>query len=388
MGFTRPSVQTELDRFYKALATSPDCFESISKSAFTQARKNLKPEAFIELAQSQLSYFTEHAPYKKDWKGRRIVAIDGSMLSLPSSNELSTTFGFLKNQHEAKSVGARCSLAYDVCNELVLDASITSRSSCEKEMAAEHLKHLCPAKDILVFDRGYPAFWLIGLLNKLGFKFCFRLSTSWKDATDFANSKKTDIDWSIKRRSDKSLDKIRKYNLPQQINGLRLVSMKLSTGEKEVLVTNLNDRTNYDLKSLKELYHLRWGVEENYKTLKQVSQVEYFTGKTVQAIRQDFYARIFMLNMASMVASQGLHKEKKKKEKNNKHLVKPNRTQVLAKTKDFLVDIFYSINPRKLLQQMVKLLEKCFEIIRPNRSFPRPNTATRRHHKHINSKGI
>lgn len=94
MGFTRPSVQTELDRFYKALATSSDSFESISKSAFTQARKKLKPEAFIELAQSQLSYFTEHAPYKKDWKGHRIVAIDGSMLSLPSSDELSTSFGF------------------------------------------------------------------------------------------------------------------------------------------------------------------------------------------------------------------------------------------------------------------------------------------------------
>lgn len=285
-------------------------------------------------------------------------------------------------------MGARCSLAYDVCNELVLDAAITTRNSCEKEMAAEHLKHLCPEKDILVFDRGYPAFWLIGLLNKLGFKFCFRLSTSWKDSANFANSKKTDIDWSIKKRSDKSLDKMRKYNLPQQIDGLRLVSIKLSTGEKEVLVTNLNDRTVFDVKSLKELYHLRWGVEESYKTLKQVSQVEYFTGKTVQAIRQDFYARIFMLNMASMVASQGLHEQKEEKEKNNKHPIKPNRTQVLAKTKDFLVIIFYAINPRKLLKQMVKLLGNCFEIIRPNRSFPRPNTASRRHNKHINSKGI
>lgn len=137
-----------------------------------------------------------------------------------------------------------------------------------------------------------------------------------------------------------------------------------------------------------ELYHLRWGVEESYKTLKQVSQVEYFTGKTVQAIRQDFYARIFMLNMASMVASQGLHEHKEEKEKNNKHPIKPNRTQVLAKTKDFLVDIFYAINPGKLLKQMVKILGNCFEIIRPNRSFPRPNTASRRHHKHINSKGI
>jgi len=388
MGFTRPSVQTELDRFYKALAPSPDSFESISKSAFTQSRKKLKAEAFIELTQSQLSYFQQHAPYKKNWKGKRVVAIDGSLLSLPFSNELKASFGIMKNQHDAHTVGARCSMAYDVCNELVLDACIAARSSCEKELAVSHLNHLCPQTDILVFDRGYPALWLMGLLEKRGFKFCFRLSTAWKDAVSLVSGNETDIDWSSKRRSNKDLGKLREYNLPQEIDGLRLVCVELSTGEKEVLATNLTDRSVFDLDSLKELYHLRWGVEEGYKTLKQVSQVEYFTGKTVQAIKQDFYARIFMANMASMIASQGLQKQKQKKDKKNKYKVKPNKTQVLAKTKDFLVDIFYSFKPRKLLNQLIKLLEKCFEIVRPNRSFPRPNTATRRHHKHINSKGI
>ena len=388
MSFTRPSVQTELDRFFKSLSKSADSFESISKSAFTQARRKLKPEAFIELTQSQLSYFQQHAPYKKNWKEKRVVAIDGSLLSLPYSEELSTAFGFLKNQHEVKSVGARCSMAYDVCNELVLDACISSRSSCEKELSVTHLNHLNPETDILVFDRGYPSLWLMGMLEERGFKFCFRLSTAWKDAVALAKSKKTDIDWSSKRRSNKDLGKLKEHNLPQEINGLRLVSIKLSSGEKEILATNLTDRTVFDLTSLKELYHLRWGVEENYKVLKQVSQVEYFTGKTVQAIKQDFHARIFMANMASMISSQGLQEHKEEKEKINKHLVKANKTQVLAKIKDFLLDLFYSYKRKKLIQQMIKLLSRCFEIIRPNRSFPRPNTASRRHHKHINSKGI
>jgi hypothetical protein len=42
MSFTRPGVQTELDRFYKSISKSPNQFESISKSAFTQSRKNIK----------------------------------------------------------------------------------------------------------------------------------------------------------------------------------------------------------------------------------------------------------------------------------------------------------------------------------------------------------
>jgi hypothetical protein len=388
MGFTRPSIQAELDRFYKALAQSPDCFDSISKSAFTQARQKLKPEAFIELTQIQLSYFQENAPYKKKWLDRRVVAIDGSLLTLPNSEELKSSFGVMKNQYEIQNIGARCSIAYDVCNELVLDASINAKSTCEKELAVAHLNNLCPETDIIVFDRGYPALWLMGLLDKQGFKFCFRLSTAWKDAVNLINSNENDIDWTSERRSKKDLGKLREYNLPTKIEGLRLVSIERSTGEKEVLATNLTNRSIFDLEKLKELYHLRWGVEEGYKILKQVAQIEYFTGKTTQAIKQDFYARIFMCNMASMIASQGLEKAKQERRKNNKHELKPNKTQVLAKTKDFLIEILYAFNPRKLLRQMLKLLEKCFEIVRPNRSFPRTNSATRRHHKHINSKGI
>lgn len=388
MSFTRPGIKTELDRFFKAISQSPDSFDSISKSAFCQSRKKLKPEAFIELYQSQLSYFQQNAPYKKSWKGKRVVAIDGSLMSLPLSQELSSTFGNLKNQHEVKNVGARCSMAYDVCNDLILDASIESINSCEKELTVAHLDHLNPKTDILVFDRGYPAQWLMGLLQKRGFKFCFRLSTAWKDAVNLTSAGHNDVDWSLKRKSKKDLGKIREYNIAQQLDGLRLVCVELSSGEKEVLATNLTDRCVFTIEDLKELYHLRWGVEEGYKVLKQVVQVEYFTGKTVQAIKQDFFARVFMVNMASMIASQGLEEKIQEKNKRNKHKVKPNKTQALAKTKDFLLDIFYSLNSQNLLKQLLKLLEKCFEIVRPNRSFPRPNTATRRHHKHMNSRGI
>jgi hypothetical protein len=177
MSFTRPSVQTELDRFYKALSKSPDSFGSISKSAFPQSRKNLKPEAFVELAASQLRYFSKHAPNKKTWKNKRVVGIDGSLLNLPTSNELRESFGGVENQYE-EVLSARCSFAYDVCNELVLDARIDKRRSCEKELAFQHLPSLNAQTDILVFDRGYPAHWLIGVLLNQNFEFCFRLSTA------------------------------------------------------------------------------------------------------------------------------------------------------------------------------------------------------------------
>ncbi|WP_027472188.1 hypothetical protein [Saccharicrinis fermentans] len=112
MCFSRPSVHTELDRFFKALSKSPDSFQTISKSAFTQSRRKLKPEAFIELNKSNLEYFNENAPYKKDWKQKRVVAIDGTKINLPASEELKNDFGYSRNQHDETIIGALGSFAY------------------------------------------------------------------------------------------------------------------------------------------------------------------------------------------------------------------------------------------------------------------------------------
>lgn len=219
MSFTKYSVQTELDRFFKSLTQSNESFETISKSAFTQSRKKLLPSAFIELYEEQLKYFEKNAPHKQSWKGYRLVAIDGSLLNLPNSVPIKEHFGFVHNQHEQMN-RARCSFAYDICNELILDAQIFTHKSCEKELAVAHLSKLNPKTDLLIFDRGYPALWLMGLLQEKGFKFCFRLSTGWKDAVSLANSKENDINWTSKRRSKKDLGHLETYQLCGAYNSM------------------------------------------------------------------------------------------------------------------------------------------------------------------------
>lgn len=386
MSFTKSSIQVELDRFYKSLLHSPDSFDTISKSAFTQSRKKLLPKAFIELRDEQLTYFQANAPHIKTWKGYRVVAIDGSLLNLPNSDEIKNHFGFTSNQHELMN-RARCSFAYDVCNELILDAEVAAHKSCEKELAVNHLSKLDPHTDILVFDRGYPALWLMGLLQEKGFKFCFRLSSAWKDAATLTGSDENDIDWVSERRSKKDLGKLKTYSVASKIEGMRLVKVPLSSVETEILATNLLDRKDFDIQTLKSLYHLRWGIEESYKLFKKSIHIEYFTGKTTRSVEQEFYAKVFMLNMASMIRTQYIDPQKKYR-KEAKHQQKVNKTQVLAKTKDFLVDLFYSYNIFKVLQQMKRMLNKCFDIVRPNRSFKRQETSSRRRHKSMNYKGI
>ena len=68
----------------------------ISKSAFSQSRRKLKPETFIGLRENQFFYFEGNAPFKKDWKGMHVFAIVGRKFNLPHTEEVKEEFGLSK----------------------------------------------------------------------------------------------------------------------------------------------------------------------------------------------------------------------------------------------------------------------------------------------------
>jgi hypothetical protein len=205
------------------------------------------------------------------------------------------------------------------------------------------------------------------------------LSTAWKSAYDsLAKSEAGDIDWQLINHSHKGYDKLNELGIPETIEGIRLVAIPLHSGEKEVLLTNLTDRIDFKIEDLKQLYQLRWGVEESFKLFKKVLHIEHFTGKTSSAIKQDFYAKIFMLNMAPMVRTQGVKFKNNAKKGIQKQ---PNKTQAIAKIKRLLSRFIYWHNIRKSIKQLLKIIRRRYEIVRPNRSSPRVDSSSRRRYK-------
>ena len=68
-------------------------FDEISASAYSQARYKLQHTAFIELNQKAIvDVLDQDEDYKKFW-GKRILAIDGSKIRLPNTQEVCDTFG-------------------------------------------------------------------------------------------------------------------------------------------------------------------------------------------------------------------------------------------------------------------------------------------------------
>lgn len=76
---------------------------------------------------------------------------------------------------------------------------------------------------------------------------------------------------------------------------VRVVRVILNTGEVETLITNLSE-DEFCTNNFSDLYFLRWGIETVYDTLKNKLLVEKFAGRSTNAILQEYFAMMFILN--------------------------------------------------------------------------------------------
>ena len=58
-----------------------------------------------------------------------------------------------------------------------------------------------------------------------------------------------------------------------------------------------------DEAGMKELYGMRWGVEEGFKKLKPKMKLEQFGCRRHEGVYQEFYAHIFMMNLVTLIGN-------------------------------------------------------------------------------------
>ena len=147
---------------------------------------------------------------------------------------------------------------------------------------------------------------------------------------------------------------------------LRFVRVYLDTGEMEVLVTSLLDENTYDTEFFKKLYARRWGIETFYGTIKGRLNLENFTGKSVEAILQDFHATIFISALESLITEDAQeHLDQKQTQKNNEHPQRVNKAVSFNAIKNQVLELFYrQKDPQIILDTLTRLfLQKTISTI-------------------------
>jgi hypothetical protein len=264
------------------------------------------------------------------------------------------------------------SMLYDVLNFTTLDAQMDKYDTCERELARKHFDYIKPGEDLLLLDRGYPSLPLMFELQQRGIHYCIRMREDWwlEVRKMIAAGQKDKVVTFKLPAKDKAL--LKQYNTTNDTINCRLVVVDLPEGGTEVLCTSVLDKAILPYECFATLYHYRWNIEEGYKLYKCRIQLEAFSGKTANAVKQDFFSKVFMMTTTAVLAFPVEEKIKQEQQQNGrKYHNKVNRTNALAMVKEISVKVLIDKMIKPALNALDKILKYTTEIIRPNRKFKR-----------------
>jgi hypothetical protein len=285
------SQQVMLDSFFASVCGAQGLHRVVTDRGFARARDRLHAPALSELNDFVVQRAQAGARMQR-WRGLRVVAGDASVLR-PAVRACHL-------QRSAAGADQRLFALYLPAAELTLHASVYGPQGSERQMLVEALDLLEP-DDVLVLDRGYPAAWLVALLNELGVRFCMRCdnSSSWSALRTFMRSG-VDDQW-VTLRSPSAEDAA-VWGCSRTPPRLRLVRQIAPNGSVRVLATNLDEQTA-PTEAFGELYHQRWRIEEAFKRLKHRMRLECVCGLSQHALLVDVAAKVLADNLASLMCA-------------------------------------------------------------------------------------
>jgi len=308
----------------------------------------------------------------KKWKGFRVLSVDGSTLRLPNHPSLAKKFSTHRFGAK-KSVEhwmSRVSFLYDVFNNIVIDAQMESFDTSEATLCDKHLGFLSKG-DLVLFDRYYASHYLFSVLLHKQVHFLFRMrNDSWKCVNAFIASNLNEQIVDMEPYKYSKVAKKIPLNVAHKVQ-VRLIKQVSKSGQINVFATSLLDSTQYSRTSIINLYKHRWGVEEAYKTLKARLDLIHFSGKTLQAVQQDFYANVFLISLTSILKFNIPVRLKTKDCTQNKEgrTLIINNTYAMAQTKKLLKQAYFSFNHIKMwLQQFILKVKSVIEYSRKGQS--------------------
>lgn len=381
------TLSVEIDNFIRILhqnqvSLRPTFF---TKSAFVQCRKKIKAEAFTFLSAKLVNeFYTDNEDNVKLWKGFRLLAVDGSLLTLPNTKDLQKVFGISQNQTGVVLTQGRASVLYDVLNGFSIDSILSPLRESERSLALRHLDFASNG-DLILYDRGYPSFEMIYEHKQRHVDFLFRIKIGFNNQVkDFVSSRKqTDL---VRIYPPKNASLLKKSYSHKDFFVVRLVKVILSDGSIEVLMTSLLDFVKYDNKLFKDLYFMRWKVETYFDELKNKLQLTNFSGYSELSIYQDFYSTILVSNIQTVFVRE-INEELHEAHGHTKYCYKVNANVSYGILKNRILDIFFSNAPiDQMTMEIKELLKKNTIPIRPDRKSNRPKRKYRTRTKPVVTK--
>lgn len=309
----------------------PDKETRMTASAYVQQREKLKPEVF----KAAFGLFNKTFTDPKTLYGLRVYAIDGSDICTPTNKK---SIWYIPNHYirkDGQEAKGTCLLhgnfLYDLPNKQYIDFN---ENRDERTGAIDLIDGIeSPEDSLVIMDRGYTGFNMVEHCNRYGGYYAIRfpLSNTFKEINELPDEP-CDLDMQIKvstksqqwcniygyRKLGVRKNKKANKDYSEQTKDMqwdfedkctvkfRVVKFRINKPDGnwgwEVLVTNL-PRVKFDLRAMKRVYHLRWGIETSFAELKYAVGLINFHSRQDKLIMQELYAAMIMFNATARIAA-------------------------------------------------------------------------------------
>jgi len=319
-----------------------------SSSAFIQQRGKLLPFAFEYLFKK----FTHSFQNLKTYEGYRLLAVDGSKLNIcRNPNDVDTYFQSMPDSKGYNQL--HLNAMYDLCNKLYIDVCIQPGKKENEFRALTDMidRSNISGEVIVVADRGYESYNVFAHIEEKGWNYAIRvkdiMSNGILSAMKLPNEDEFDVDINMiltkkQTKEIKNNPEIYKF-IPNTSTfdyfdlktnkfypiTFRVVRFKITDDTYETIITNL-DSDKFPPKKLKDLYHLRWGIETSFRELKYAIGLTNFHSKKVEYITQEIFARLVMYNFCELITMHVVIQQK-----DTKHCYQVNFTRAIQVCKHY-----------------------------------------------------
>lgn len=295
-----------------------------SDAAMCMQRDKLNADALKRV----LEVFTSQFKLEKDFMGYRILAVDGSDITIPTDlNDKETLVCVGKKDGKKVYINqVHLHALYDSLNGVYVDSILgTDGKGDEREALMKMVENglYDRSHSIILADRGYEAYNLIAFLILAGQKFAIRAKDIFSNGilsnkglpddafdmnitirlvfkqTNYWKEQCRDNPFCIFSPANQRFD-FRDPDKDYYDLTFRVCRFKITDDTYECLITNLSKEEMPFIKMI-NLYHYRWAEETSFRYLKYAIGLRAFHAKKRNSVKQEIYARMVMFNICSVL---------------------------------------------------------------------------------------
>ncbi len=292
-------------------------------SALSQRRAQIPPEVF----RTVFTNFNSTCADNNFFQGYRLLAVDGTAVNLPRNPKAPS---FVQNDGIPKGVNQlHVTPLYNILSRTFDDLVIQPEPKKDEIGALVDMleRNTFTQKTLIIADRGFESYNLIAhCLEKENADFLIRVRQNYSAMREVAKLPMMELDCTIRPTITTTQTKEDKKNgyvflqVPKKSKvgsktrrgrwdfpspypmKLRVCRFLLDNGEFETVATSLP--RSFSLDDIRELYHLRWGIETSFRDLKYTLGLVNLHGKSDAFAEQEIYASLTAFNFASRVCNE------------------------------------------------------------------------------------